>query len=98
MFGVWFVFDLLARVVLTCMPGGDLCVLKLAGWPLHFLVVPASVPPAAPRYLFNHWPVDFLVSLLTLCLAIWAITTVLYPAEDLSQPPCPSKGASPTNA
>lgn len=85
MFAVWFLFDLLARVVVTCMPGGDVCVLKSPGWPLQFLLLPGQ-RPGQPVYLYNRWPIDLLVSLLTLLLAIWVVTTVLYPADDLSQP------------
>ncbi len=84
MFAVWFLFDLLARVVLTCMPGGDVCVLKMSGWPLQWLVFPAQ-HPAEPFYLYNHWPIDLLVSVLTLFLAIWAVSTVVFP-DDLTYP------------
>lgn len=81
MFAVWFLFDLLARVVLTCMPGGDVCVLKRPGWPLQFMVFPTQ-DPAVPSYLYGHKSIDIIVSLLTLCLAIWVVFTVAFPPED----------------
>ena len=92
MFAVWFLFDLLARVVVTCMPGGDVCVLKRPGWPLQFMVFP-SQDPAVPVYLYGHKSIDIIVSLLTLCLAIWVVFTVAFPQEDdLTQSATPGSG------
>jgi hypothetical protein len=80
----WYGFQLLTRVVITCLPGGDACLLQRQGWPLTWLFWPA---PSPQQYLYDRPALDFLVSLTTLALALWPAIQVFYPSSD----PCPDK-------
>src|SRR5262245_4887314 len=81
--GLWYIFQLLVRIVLTCLPGGDACLLGWAPWPLHKLVWPT---PTAPRFLYGIPAVDVIVSLLTLALALWPAIQMFFPPDELDVP------------
>ena len=70
---LWYFFQLLMRIVITCLPGGDACLLRL--W------------PDVPKFLYSSAPLDLIVSLLTLALALWPSIRIFFPPEDLSVPP-----------
>ena len=77
---LWYVFQLMARIVITCLPGGDACLLGWAPWPLQMLVWPIPHPS---RFLYESAPLDALVSLVTLTLALWPSIRIFFPPERL---------------
>jgi hypothetical protein len=81
---VWYFFQLLVRIVITCLPGGDACLLGWAGWPLHMFVWPIPNPS---KYLYGNAFLDATVSLTTLALALWPAIQIFFPPDDLSVPP-----------
>jgi hypothetical protein len=80
---LWYAFQLLVRIVLTCLPGGDACLLGWAPWPLHGLFWPVA---SASRFLYGSAWLDGIVSLVTLALALWPALRIFFPADDLSAP------------
>jgi hypothetical protein len=84
---LWYFFQLLTRIVITCLPGGDACLLGWPGWPLQMFVWPI---PNAATYLYNNPYLDATVSLITLALALWPAIQIFFPPEDLSVPPAGS--------
>jgi hypothetical protein len=80
---LWYFFQLLMRIVITCLPGGDACLLGL--W------------PNVPRFLYGSAPLDVIVSLLTLALALWPSIRIFFPPEDLSAPPPPTRDRAVSN-
>ena len=76
----WYLFQLLVRIVITCLPGGDSCLLGWAPWPLHMLVWPI---PSPSRFLYDSPTLDALVSVITLALALWPAIQIFFPPEDL---------------
>jgi hypothetical protein len=77
---LWYAFQLLARLVITCLPGGDACLLGWAPWPLHLLVWPIR---DAPRFLYGSAGLDATVSLVTLAFALWPAIQIFFPPEPL---------------
>jgi hypothetical protein len=77
---LWYVFQLMSRIVITCLPGGDACLLGWAPWPLHWLVWPIAQPST---YLYGSPPLDAFVSLVTLLLALWPGIRIFFPPEQL---------------
>jgi hypothetical protein len=80
---LWYFFQLLVRIVLTCLPGGDACLLGWAHWPLQMLVWPIPTPP---KFLYDSARLDAIVSLLTLALALWPAVQIFFPPENLEVP------------
>ena len=77
---LWYAFQLLVRIVITCLPGGDACLLGWAPWPLHLLVWPIPTPP---QYLYGKGWLDAIVSLVTLAFALWPAIQIFFPPEPL---------------
>jgi len=77
---LWYAFQLLVRIVITCLPGGDACLLGWAPWPLHMLVWPIPDPP---RFLYGSARLDALISILTLGFAVWPAIQIFFPPEPL---------------
>ena len=91
---LWYVFQLMVRIVITCLPGGDACLLGWPGWPLQMLVWPVS---NAATFLYGSPVLDAIVSLVTLALALWPAIQIFYPAEDLTVPPSDTRDRAPSN-
>ena len=91
---LWYFFQLLVRIVITCLPGGDACLLGWSGWPLQMLVWPV---PNAARFLYGSPVLDAIVSLVTLALALWPAIQIFFPADDLGCPPPDPHDRAPSN-
>src|SRR5690242_20095598 len=74
---LWYFFQLLVRIVITCLPGGDSCLLGWAPWPLYPLFWPVRT---ASTWLYNSRVMDAMVSLVTLALALWPSLQIFFPA------------------
>jgi hypothetical protein len=91
---LWYFFQLLTRIVITCLPGGDACLLGWPGWPLQMFVWPI---PNAARFLYDSRVMDAIVSLVTLALALWPAIQIFFPPEDLTVPPSDTRDRAPSN-
>jgi hypothetical protein len=91
---LWYFFQLMVRIVITCLPGGDACLLGWPGWPLQMLVWPIS---NASRFLYGNAYLDAIVSVTTLALALWPAIQFFFPPEDLSVQPRATGGRAPSN-
>jgi hypothetical protein len=91
---LWYVFQLMVRIVITCLPGGDACLLGWPGWPLQMLVWPVS---NAARFLYGSAALDAIVSLVTLALALWPAIQIFFPPEDLSPHSSNTSDRAPSN-
>jgi hypothetical protein len=80
---IWYFFQLLARIVITCLPGGDACLVGWAPWPLQMLVWPAPTPS---KFLYGSSSLDAIVSLVTLALALWPAIQIFFPPDPLDPP------------
>jgi hypothetical protein len=73
---LWYVFNLATRVVITCLPGDDSCILRHFDWlQLH------SSP-----YLYGSRYVDAFVTLATLVAAFSVAIRTFYPPDDFDRP------------
>lgn len=77
---LWYAFQLLVRIVITCLPGGDACLLGWAPWPLHMMVWPIPNPP---RFLYGSPRLDAMISIVTLGFAVWPAIQIFFPPEPL---------------
>lgn len=91
---VWFIFQLLARMVITCLPGGDACVLRSSAfapvkstWPVSWFVWFVremlgwnswTTSPALTQYLYNSKGMDSFVSFVLLALSLWPTILFFY--------------------
>ncbi len=77
---LWFSFQLLARFVITCLPGGDACVLRSPA--VQWLVKPDWKDAGSAtfvRYLYDNPWLDALVSLTMLAAALWPLILIFFP-------------------
>ena len=94
---LWFFFQLLARAVITCVPGGDACLLRSQAllpvkntvpvrwliWILHRLGWPGWLVegPFFERYLYGSRLMDSLISFALLALALWPTVMIFFPGQ-----------------
>lgn len=95
---IWFLFLSLARIVITCQPGGDPCMAPSAiqqGWAQ--LWPQAGETDAKWRgYLYGNAWVEAFVSLVFLALAVWQGIRVFFPNRvELAPPKSDAKATGP---
>lgn len=95
----WYVFLALARIVVTCQPGGDPCrapdvIRQGLKWVWPEAADTASLGAFSKEYLYGAPGVDAMFAVVLLCFAVWQGVRLVFPNK-VELPPMKAAPAEP---